>query len=289
LAAVAAARPAWSKGEGGGGDVPCESPLAPRPYAVRFPTGAGAPLSIATNFGILLSHDGGDTFELICPEAYERFTAENGLQPLYSTPTLMGLADGTLLATRWPLGLLFADADGCGWAILDDDVVRVRAVSALTGTPSGTLFASFSSGTDPLGIAESLDGATFALTSEQSDSLVYDGVMAASDDVLYAISRQFGLAGAPDTLTLLASVDAGGSFAPVRVVGDGSQLSLGAADPADAARILLRRRTTRVCDVTDTLVLDEAGGSAPTDLVTFENDPVTGVSFRPSGEIWVAT
>jgi MYXO-CTERM domain-containing protein len=107
--------------------------------------------------------------------------------------------------------------------------------------------------------------------------------------VLYAISRQFGLAGAPDTLTLLASTDAGGSFGPVWTVGDGSQLSLGAADPADAARLLLRRRTVRVCDVTDTLVLDEAGGSAPADLVTFENDPITGVSFRPSGEIWVAT
>lgn len=274
-----------AKGEGGGGDVPCESALAPRPYAVRLPLDADSPILVATNFGILISGDDGETFEVICPEAIERFTVDNGLQVLYSTPTLMGLPGGSILATRYPLGLLYSE-DGCDWAIVDDPVVRTRAVSSLTLTPSGTLFASFSSGSDPLGIAASADGLTFTLTSEQSASLTYDGVMAASDDLtLYAIRTQFG---ATTTQALLVSTDAGASFNPVRSV-DGLSLSLGAIDAADPNRLLVRQRSTTVCVVTDTLILDEAGGTSPVVVATLDNEPITGAVIRPGGDLWIAT
>jgi len=274
-----------AKGEGGEGDVPCESSLVPRPYAIRLPSDADSPLLVATNFGILISRDDGETFEVICPEAIERFTVDSGLQFLYSTPTLMGLPGGAILATRYPLGLLRSE-DGCDWAIVDDPVLRTRAVSSLTLTPSGTLFASFSSGSDPLGIAQSADGLPFTLTSEQSNSFTYNGVMAAADDLtLYAVRTEFG----PTTSQrLLVSTDAGASFAPVQSVDD-LTLSLGAIDAADPNRLLLRRRSMTVCAVTDTLVLDEAGGTFPVDVATLEDEPITGAVIRPGGELWIAT
>lgn len=276
---------AWAKGEGGGSDVPCENPLSPRAYSVRFPADAGSPLVLATNFGLLVSHDDGATFELICPEAIERFTVDNGLQALYSTPTMAVMPGGVLLVTRWPNGLL-RSPDGCAWEIVDDPIPSARAVSSLTLSQTGTLFTSFSTGSDPLGIAQSPDGLSFTLTSAQSNSLAYDGVMAADDGTtLYGITTQFA---ATTTQTVIRSTDTGGNWTPMSSY-DTVKVSLGSIDALDEMRLLLRQRGSVVCAVTDTLLLSEDGGASTTPIATLEKDPLTGAIFRPGGEIWIAS
>jgi hypothetical protein len=278
---------AWAKGEGGGGDVPCENPLSPRPYAVRLPQNADTPLVIASNIGVLISRDQGATFELVCPEALGRFTVDSGLQANYSTPTVVVLPDGTLMATNYPLGLR-RSTDGCDWPVVEDPVVQMRAASSLTILAPGTLFVSFASGESPLGVASSADGLLFALTSAQSGAagVQYDGVLAASDgQTLYAIMTQFGTS---TTQTLLVSADAGGIWNPAHSF-DSVQVSLGAVDASDPARLLMRQRTSAVCVVDDTLLLDEGGGASPTAVKTVEQDPITGGIIRPNGDLWIAT
>ncbi|MEK6608202.1 MAG: hypothetical protein AABZ30_11110, partial [Myxococcota bacterium] len=285
LAAVLVASTALAKGEGGGSDVPCEEPDAPRAYAVRFPADEASPLVVVTNFGLLLSRDGGESFAVVCPQAMGLVTTENGLQPTPATPTVALLPGGALLATRTPIGL-YRSEDGCVWSAASDEDVAARHVASMTILPPATLFATTDSGSDPLGVLRSDDGVDFSLTTLTSDNYVFGSVAAAADGLtVYATAGAFGPSGGQ---MLFRSDDAGESWIETESF-DGGSLGIAGVDPLLPNCVLLRKRGLGFCTFDDALLMSDDGGASSETLLTLDDDAMTGAAIRPDGSIWVAS
>ncbi|MEK6608200.1 MAG: hypothetical protein AABZ30_11100 [Myxococcota bacterium] len=275
-------RAALAKGEGGGADVPCEMTDAPRAYAVRFPPDEASPLVVATNFGLLLSRDGGERFELVCPDALELNRQPNGLQPSALTPTVALLPGGVVLATRMPGGL-FRSEDGCAWPLVTDAYVWQHRLGAMSVSPAGTVFLAVTFGIDPLGVLRSADGLALTLLVLGAGDLV-PGSVASSGDRVYATAGT--LAGAEQRL--FASDDAGETW-ELSATFDVTGLGIAAVDGADPLRLLLRQRGRGYCEFTDELVLSDDGGATSRVVFASSVDPITGALLREDGSAWVAT
>ena len=126
----------------------------PSELGAFFPAGQPNEIVLATNFGLLISSDQGQTFDYVCE------------QPLITSPgnnvVLYQVADdGTILADTG--AGIFRSGDACGWSQAGGALVNVPVVdAAFDPTRPGVVFALANPAFDQAAIQASTDdGATF--------------------------------------------------------------------------------------------------------------------------------
>jgi len=162
---------AAAKGEGGGISGFCFGQDALAANSVRFPDGSPDEIVASTNFGILVSRDGGTTFGWVCPQVYGAQIAGNFT--LFALPGVATLPDGTLFVLSGGLGYWISSEEACRYESAPDDDLRAATVVSVAAraAPAGVVLAALSwPGREPFGIFRSEDdGRTFAATELQSD------------------------------------------------------------------------------------------------------------------------
>jgi photosystem II stability/assembly factor-like uncharacterized protein len=213
----------------------------PAPFRLFVPSGSPADTTVTTNFGLITSRDGGQSWAWTCEHG------ASDLGTLYQqalsggTGRILGLAGGSLI---------FTDDDGCTW-------------SAATGFPAADVFDdSFIDPSDPLhvlAIAHHGTGtaATFELLASTSGGTAFgaaplfaaqpglriDGVEIArsNPDRIYLTTSPWT---ASDTQPprILRSDDGGKTFTSLDAspLASGGTLGIAGVDPQNADRIFLR-------------------------------------------------
>jgi photosystem II stability/assembly factor-like uncharacterized protein len=233
----------------------------PASNRIVFAPGDANLVAVRTTYGILLSHDDGDTWSFLCEDAL-------GLPPsaVQDPPLTLSGSSTLIVGTAVPFAGLDVSSDtGCNWtcaggALAGQTVVDLTVrpdvahhVLALTST---FVFAAADAGADASDAgttARSLsqvfesadDGATWAPLGVALDPTVLPtSLEVASGDpgrVYVSATRGFGAA---RTASLFVSDDGGTTWVERPVPLDGSRgetsVYIGAVDPMDADRVYLR-------------------------------------------------
>lgn len=252
----------------------------PDSFQVLLPEDAPDRIYLGTNFGVLVSDDGGLRWSLTCEEAI----GTGGM--LYQ----LGWAPGQLFAATLS-GVAVTGDGSCGWSTsatqgftAPSDVFADRArrrVFALART------AAADGGLVPMSIWVSTDAsATFARSYDAPAGAFLIGVESAQSDPtrLYAAELQYDPAAHP---YLLRSDDSGAQWQRVDLQPSAGENAVGiaAVDPADPDRIFLRLSSA---SGRDALLISEDGG-ATVRLAHQLAFPMTAFLLRASGELLVTT
>ena len=184
---------AHAKGEGGGISGLCFGRDVLVANAVRFPEARPDAIVVSTNFGLLLSRDGGETFGWVCPQVYGAQIA--GDFTLFTLPGVVTLPDGTFFVLSGGLGYFVSSEDGCRYESAPDPDLQsatVVSVASRAAAPGVVLAALSWPGRQPFGIYRSDDGGReFDATDLQSDGLLrFGGVhLTAGGERAYVTTR----------------------------------------------------------------------------------------------------
>ena len=133
----------------------------PATVNVRFQPDGDRMLVPAT-FGLLLSNDGGETFQWVCEQAI-------GYTGTYD-PDYELTDDGTIFSTSFE-GLRRSDDGGCTWVSVEDtDVNRDTFINQVEIGPDGRIWVATSQGGVPNDIFVSSDGESFESTGLLSEN-----------------------------------------------------------------------------------------------------------------------
>ena len=252
----------------------------PDSFQVLLPEEAPDRIYLGTNFGVLVSDDGGARWSLSCEEA----VGTGGM--LYQ----LGWTPGQLFAAT--LSGVSVSGDGaCNWSQIGtrdfaapSDVFVDRAgrrVFALARPLSGD------GGLGPMSIWVSAGAAdAFARAYTAPDGAFLTSVESAQSDPtrLYAAELQFDPAGHP---YLLRSDDSGATWQrfDLKPVAGEDAVAIAAVDPADPDRVFLRLGTAYGKDA---LLISEDGGATVRNVKALAF-PMTAFLLRPGGELLIAT
>src|SRR5687767_7982601 len=127
-------RAAAAKGEGGGISGFCFGADRLTASTVRFPEDLPDRVVVSTNFGMLQSSDGGQTYGWICPRVYGTQIAGNFL--LFLLFGVATLPDGTVFVLTGGLGYWISSEDTCRFEAAPDDDLRSATVVSVAARPS---------------------------------------------------------------------------------------------------------------------------------------------------------
>lgn len=162
--ALALGQAATARAHGG---LPATTSIAPR-------AGDAADIALGTNFGILLSRDGGKVWKHVCEEAMGYL---NNIRP-----ALAWLSDGTILAAAFDVLAVSKDG-GCTWS--SHPFFAIRGASDLAVDPANDrrLFATSQRFGAENGVFRSTDGGqTFAATNAGATDLFFTTVRIAPSE-----------------------------------------------------------------------------------------------------------
>jgi hypothetical protein len=281
VVAALATEPAWAKGEGGF-DAACFATGRLFSYGVRTPENVPDMIIAATNIGIVVSRDGGETFRWICPPAYARPVGAD-----HTTTSLAGvgaLADGTIFILSTTIGYRFT-RDHCtfDWAP-DTDLQASTMVSIAMplGSATTVLAAMSWPGLPPYGIFKSADGGrTFDATPLEDD----DGF--SSLHINAGTGRTWALSGTTDAWMLSRSDDLGDNWAPGATLG-GVRASLAGSDPTNDDELYASTSAplAGACDLDTTIHRSIDGGDNFSTVREIEDIPV-GLVVHDDGSVWL--
>lgn len=227
-------------------------------------------------FGLVVSHDHGATWTLVCEEAIGwQFTENPYIVPTTDGAVVYGLLKGLHRSTDALCGASLArdDLENVPIAALDRDPTDARRVLAVTadGPRANGVYAS-----DDDGSSWAPAGDTFEIGDVPSHLLV-----APSDPMTVYVS---GSRLDPALGFVARSDDGGGTWTTYEVPLEGAiTFSLGAVDPRDPRRLLAFRTSF---DVADALLLSEDGGETWDEVAIAAGD-ITAVAFAPDGSrVW---
>lgn len=241
-------------------------------------------IAVRTTFGILLTHDGGQSWGWICREILDI--------DLRDDPAIAVMADGSVLSASFD-GLKRGVDRGCSWSYPEDALDRVVTIDQVRHPTDGaTSFVLTSPGAAPNRVYVTRDsGATWTPTQDIAPGgwLSERIAVAPSDpDVIYASGAIPPTADSPRQTILYRTDDGGESWTALpfeRQEGDRNILVL-AVDPNDAARAFMRVNQEPDGDTPDRLVRTEDGGETWTEVLTLAK--IGGFTFSPDGsQAWI--
>lgn len=184
---------AGAKGEGGGASAACLGFGTLYAYAVVQPEADG-PLVVATNFGLLVSRDGGETFGWVCPAAFGAQYAPN--LTVFALPGVSVVPDGKVVVLTGDVGYWISDEEVCGFRQTPDSDLghaTVVAVASRDATQDTVLAAVSWPGRGPFGVYRSQDGAddfvASTLSADAADARFDSLSMRGDGEVAYAAGR----------------------------------------------------------------------------------------------------
>jgi MYXO-CTERM domain-containing protein len=202
-------------------------------------------------FGLVVTTDGGATFQWICPTVFSgRWTEDPAITIADDGSFIVGIFDGL---SRSPDG-------GCNWSMPSTDLTEEVVIDVARTADATRLFALQSSGGTDNGLWSSTDsGATWAATNPAIDSILFETVEVAPSDAMrvYLTGAYPPSVEMPRRPYVYASTDGGVTFDSVAFTdfrdGDRNVYLLG-VDPLDPDRLLILVRATmedRIYESTD--------------------------------------
>ncbi|MBI2893589.1 MAG: hypothetical protein HYY06_08545 [Deltaproteobacteria bacterium] len=278
---------AEAKGEGGGISGFCFGQDKLLATVARFPDSAPELVVVSTNFGILVSRDGGDTYGWICPQTYGAQIAGNFT--LFALPGVAVLPDGTIFVLTGAMGYWISSEDACRFDAAPDEDLRattVVSVAARAALPDTAFAAASWPGRGPFGIFRSDDGgATFGATELVSDGTFRYGSVHVTlgGERVYATTRtQDGI------IALWRSDDRGDSWTPGDAEIEAFSGVVTGALPSNVDRVYLEavRSITGACEF-DVAVLGSSDGGDTFDTVAERDEILVGSIVRDDGSVWI--
>jgi uncharacterized protein (TIGR03382 family) len=233
-------------------------------------------LYAGTNFGSIVSHDGGATWGWICPAATE-------LQTMIEDPLVLVTHEGSLLLGD-RTGLWRADGGGCDWSSVLA-AAGATSVGALARGGPGVLLAGTSAEDLPNTLARSTtDGVSWDAVLGPTDGVWYESIVTAPSDPqrIYAVANRPPLRAEPWEAATWRSDDGGDHWtsAPFTLLAHEWRLFLLAVDPTHPDRILAHTQNVYPMEH-ERVVLSEDGGATWTDVLTLRQ--VLGGAWAPDG------
>jgi hypothetical protein len=134
----------------------------PATVSVKFQPGDPDRMLLSATFGVLLSTDGGETFQWVCEQAV-------GYTGTYD-PDYELASDGTIYSTSFE-GLRRSIDGGCSWTSIEDpDVDRTTFINQVEIGPDDRIWAATSQGGAPNDVFVSSDGVEFESTGLLSEN-----------------------------------------------------------------------------------------------------------------------
>jgi hypothetical protein len=252
----------------------------PNGQAIIVPADRPDEIVMATNFGLVMTDDGGRSWLYSCEQAANSFARLYQMAP--ATHRLFAIA-GTKL--------IYTDDQSCAWQAAGGGLASPSCQDAFVDPSDGghllAVAATFGGGPPAYTVLESRDGgATFGapIFSGAPGDLITGVEIAASDPntIDLAVSRANTLAPA-----LVQSRDGGTTwqtFDLSAIVGSTSQVRIVAIDPTDPTHVHLRALET----AGDALVLIGPGGALAAPTLTFPNGQLMAFTRTAAGSILAA-
>jgi MYXO-CTERM domain-containing protein len=263
----------------------------PGTSSIKFRTGNANDLVVGLTWGLVISHDGGQTFEWFCEDAVP-------YAGIYD-PDYEYLADGTLLATTFD-GLM-ANRSGCTFdrtplaAGSNAPLAERRFISTLTQGPTGTVFAADASALSGGKIYRSVDGAkTFPVaTVVGKNADWWSSIEVAPGDAKRVYVAGYRLtSGQPRAFLLFKSTDEGLTYQPLPTTAfttsDQSAIDIVGISKTDP-NLLFARVSTPVAGSVGEDIYRSADGGATWTKVYSVQDLVPGFVIRSNGDIFIGT
>jgi photosystem II stability/assembly factor-like uncharacterized protein len=263
----------------------------PGSSSIKFRTGNSNDLVVGLTWGLVVSHDGGQTFEWFCEDAVP-------YAGVYD-PDYEYLADGTLLATTFD-GLM-ANRTGCTFdrtplaAPSNAPLAERRFISTLAQGPTGTVFAADASALSGGKVYRSVDGAkTFPVaTVVGKNADWWSSIEVAPSDSKRVYLAGYRLAsGQPRAFLLFKSTDEGLTYQPLPTTGfttsDQSAIDIVGISKTDANLLFARVSTPVAGSVGDDIYRSADGGTSWTKVYSVQ-DLVPGFVIRSNGDIFIGT
>jgi MYXO-CTERM domain-containing protein len=237
-------------------------------------------IMLTTNFGLVISHDDGLSWDWVC---------EHGEGTLATQYQLAAPPSRRLFAVA-PNGVAYSDDDACGWS-LADDLTSATMTDAFADPADASRVLALGSFVDPAGGPQSglyisTDaGKSYGAAKYQGpgDSPLYSvEVGAANPRRIYLTT--FRTTPGPPGAALLTSDDGGGTWAltDLKATTGDSVVRIAAVDPRDSRRVFFR-----VTGAQDAIALTLDGGATLT-LPLVVPMRLTGFLLRASGRILVS-
>jgi hypothetical protein len=252
----------------------------PNGQTIIVPADRPDEIVMATNFGLVLTDDGGRSWLYSCEQTANNFGRLYQMAP--ATHRLFAIA-GT--------NLIYTDDQSCGWQTAGGTLAGTSCQDAFVDPSDGNhllaVAAKFGGGPPAYSVVESHDGGvTFGapIYSGASGDLITGIEIAASDPntIDLAVARGSSLAPA-----LVQSRDAGmtwQTFDLSALVGSTSQVRIVAIDPTDADQVHLRALETGG----DALVLVGSDGTLRAPPLIFPNGQLAAFTRTTAGSILAA-
>lgn len=252
----------------------------PNGQTILVPADLPDEIVMATNFGLVLTGDGGRSWLYACEQPASSFGRLYQMAP--PTHRLFAIAGSNLIYT---------DDQSCGWQTAGGALAGTSCQDAFVDPSDGNhllaVAATFGGGPPAYTVLESRDGGvTFGapIFSGAPGDLITGIEIAASDPktIVLAMSRGSSLAPA-----LVQSRDAGMTWQTVdlsAVVGSTSQVRIVAIDPMDPGRVHLRALETGG----DALVLVGIDGTMLAPPLVFPNGQLAAFTRTTAGSILAA-
>jgi MYXO-CTERM domain-containing protein len=207
---------------------------------------------VRATFGLLVTHDDGETWRYVCLEALGARATED--------PKVLLASDGAIVAAVFD-GLSLGTDDGCAWVFPTPALTETVVIDAVRGSDTASsFFALTSNGSGDNGLYRSADdGRSFTATNAAIDPILFETVRVAPSDPMriYLSGAYPPSATEPRRPFIYRSLDGGATFESFAFTdfgtGDRNVYLLG-VDPRDPARLLAHVRsdaTDRVLESTD--------------------------------------
>ena len=254
----------------------------PATSSIQFQVGHDSDVLLGVTFGVVLSHDGGATWQWMCESSV-------GYGGTFD-PQYLWFASGAMFATT--TNGLHVGRDGCTFA--QTTALGADYISAIARGPDNALYAAASDPTDATIYKSTDEGVTFPQTAApgalgtQWQSLA----TAPSDATRVYLSGWAMPSGGPRSFLLFRSVTGAQAFTALPTtsftpISDASTLDVVAVSPTDADLVFVR--VTSESGTVGDAIYRSADGAQTFTKVLEVADAITGLVVRPTGDVIAAT
>ena len=250
----------------------------PATSSINFRHGHEQDIAVGITFGLLLSHDGGQSWQWVCEDAVH-------YAGVYD-PAFAYTQSGALFATT--LTGLEVERDGCNF---DPTPLATVDISASALAANGDLFVAASMSTDPKLYKSTDDGKTFPITAMPAPAGVWwDTIAAAPSDPMrvYATGYHFTTTRMFD---VFRSIDGGVSYTPMQLTGvtttANSEIFIVGVSPQNPDELYIRVTFQTINAISEAVYVSTNAGDSWTKI----RDETATLSFllRANGDLVIAT